>query len=87
MSRAMAQALFPRAADALGELRLAKGAGGSAALSGVFVDALALILSHGRQEREDAALDRCGQIQVGLVQHLDGRVARRDTLNDRDTYP
>src|SRR6516225_1332078 len=81
------QALDFHAPLMLGELRLAKGAGGSAALSGVFVDALARILSHGREEREDAALDRCGQIQVGLVKHLDGRVARRDTLHDRDAYP
>ena len=58
------------------------GARRHASLARSLVNAKALVLGHGGQERDEAAADGRGQIQVRLVQHLDERAPGVDALDE-----
>jgi len=74
----------------LGELGLASKphAAGLGSLQAAFAacqDALPLILSHSAQEGDKAAPQRRGEIEVGLVEHLEQAAAVVDALDDVET--
>src|SRR5262249_16996652 len=73
---ALGDALASDAPLQLGQLGLATHvhptlAGGSSAVIGTLYDPLALVLRQGAQERDEAAANRRGEVQVWLVEHLD----------------
>ena len=48
---------------------------GCTAIVGALDDGLALVLGHGTQERDEPATQRCGEVEVRLIEHLDEGVA------------
>src|SRR5262245_63884180 len=73
---ALGDALASDAPLQVGQFRLATHvhptlAGSSSPVIGTLHDPLALVLHQGAQERDETAADRRGEVQVGLVEHLD----------------
>src|SRR5262249_46062285 len=71
------------------ELRLptklgSAGFSGLSAVVGALDDPLSLVLGQSAQERDKATANRCGQVKVGFVQHLDQSPALVDALNQMD---
>src|SRR5262249_61726540 len=84
---ALGDALASDAPLQLGQLGLATHvhptlAGGSSAIIGTLHDPLALVLRQGAQERDEAAADRRGEVQVWLVEDLDHGAPCVNALDD-----